>query len=138
MAEVAEGAPSLATPAPPHNSRLSDPLVAGEVLEKGRACCIRTNGLVYMADGSADDAEALVHGWTARKYFAGNPVTLYFEVNFEYGSGLTPGAPLYLSATLVGRLNTVATTGGKVPVAFVVSPDKIRVLRTVERQTVGP
>jgi hypothetical protein len=138
MAEVAEGTPSLATPAPPHNASLTDPLIAGANLAAGRACTIRSTGLVHEATGAADDANAIIHGWTAKNYFAGQPVTLFDEVNFEYGSGLTPGAQLYLSATLTGRLNTVATTGGKQPCAFVVSPDKIHVMRTVGRQKIGP
>jgi len=138
MAEVTEGAPSMCTPSPPFNAHLSDPLVAGEVLDAGRACYIKSDGKVYQATGAADNAAAIVHGWTPKKYYVGNPVTLYNDVNFEYGSGLTPGAPLYLSATNPGRLSTTATTGGKVPCAFVVSADKIRVMRTAQAQKIGP
>ena len=137
MAAVAEGTPSLATPVPSSNSRITDPLIAGTNLAPGRACTIRSTGLVHEATGAADDANAIIHGWTPRNYFAGQTVTLVNDVNFEYGSGLTPGAQLYLSATSTGRLDTAPTTGGKQPCAFVVSPDKIHVERTVYRQKIG-
>jgi len=54
----------------------------------------------------------------------GEAVTLYRNVTFHYGSGLTPGASYYVGAT-AGRLDSAATTGGTVEVAYAVDTTRI-------------
>jgi hypothetical protein len=53
-------------------------------------------------------------------------VTLVFDVNINYGSGLTPGAKVYLSAT-AGAIDDAATTGGTAPIGFCVDATRIHV-----------
>jgi hypothetical protein len=104
-------------------------LVAGEALDIAAPCYIDTDGLVYLSNATAVDKEAQICGWTPRAYLAGEPVTLMGEgARFKYGSGLTPGAVLYLGATN-GRLDTAATTGDAVGCARVVSATDVEVFR---------
>lgn len=94
-------------------------LVAGEDIDAGAPCYIKAaDGKAYMSNGAAANAAAKVNGFALKGCYAGQPVTLAGPgVRFGYGSGLTPGAPLYLAAT-AGRLDTAATTGGTAPIAF--------------------
>lgn len=105
-------------------------LVAGEALDLCSACFIHTDGKVYMANATAANAEAVIAGFTARAVSSGEPVTLLGEgTRLKYGSGLTPGAILYLAAT-DGKLDTAATTGDAVGVARAVTATDIVILRT--------
>lgn len=54
------------------------------------------------------------------------PMTLYVDVNFNYGASLTPGQNLYLSGTVKGGLATVPVNSTKV-IARVQDPTRIRV-----------
>lgn len=100
-------------------------LTAGEALTTASPCRIHSDGKVYLSNGTADDAEANVHGWTGKPYAAGDAVTLWGPGTiFEYGTGLTPGAVLYVGTT-DGRLDTAATTGDATGVALVISTTHI-------------
>lgn len=100
-------------------------LIAGEALDLVSACRIHSDGKVYMADGSAADAEARFIGMTARAVSADEPVTLFgIGARFRYGSSLTPDARLFLSAT-DGRLDDAATTGGTLCIALVINTTDI-------------
>ena len=103
-------------------------LTAGEALDLVSACRIHTDGLVYMADGSAADAEARFIGMTARAVSSGEPVTLYgIGARFRYATGMTPGARLFLSAT-DGRLDDAATTGGTLCIAIALNATDIEIV----------
>jgi hypothetical protein len=105
-------------------------LVAGEALLTAAPCYIKaSDGKVYMSNGTAANEAAEVDGWTGKPYAAGEAVTLWGRgVIFEYGTGLTPGAVLYV-ATTAGRLADAATTGDAVGVARTVNATHIRVTR---------
>jgi len=104
-------------------------ITAGEALDGGAPCFIHTDGKAYMSNATAADASAAVSGWAPQAYAAGQPVTLFpAGVLFEYGTGLTPGAILYVGATK-GRLDGAATTGDSVGVARCVSATHIRTTR---------
>lgn len=105
-------------------------LVAGEALLTAAPCYIKaSDGKVYMSNGTAANEAAELDGFTGKSYAAGEPVTLWGKgVIFEYGTGLTPGAVLFIGAT-AGRLDTVATTGDAVGVARTISATHIRVTR---------
>jgi hypothetical protein len=106
-------------------------LIAGEAIDPVAPCRIdASDGMVYMSNGTAADANARVDGFSARKAAAGQPVTLLGHgTRFRYAaSGLTPGARLYVGAT-AGRLDDGATTGDAVGVAKVINATDIRVVR---------
>lgn len=125
-AVAASGTPSLASVTPPQNCQITG-LYAGEALTAGMPCYIKgSDGKVYKSDGTAANAAAKVDGWAAATTAAGEPVTLYFDVNFRYGAGMTPGTRLFL-ATTAGTLVDAATTGGTAPIGFVVDATRIRV-----------
>jgi hypothetical protein len=105
-------------------------LTAGEALDALAPCVIKSDGLVYMSNGTAADASAGFDGFTPRAYASGDSnVTLFgIGTKMRYATGLTPGAKLYIGAT-AGRLNDAATTGDAVGVAKVVTSTVIRVTR---------
>lgn len=103
-------------------------VVAGEDLLAGAPCYVASDGTVMMSNGTADDGEALVHGFTPTAYAEGETCSLYGPgARLRYAaSGLTPGASYYVGTT-AGRLDDAATTGGDVVVAFAVSATDIMV-----------
>jgi hypothetical protein len=108
--------------------QVSGDLYAGEALDAVSACRIAADGLVYMSNGTANDASARFTGFTARAVASGQPVTLYrIGARFRYGTGLTVGALYYVAAT-AGRLDTAATTGGLVAVAEAITTTDIQVV----------
>jgi hypothetical protein len=133
MAAVTAGitTPSISTPFPGKEHQITG-LLAGEALGACVPCFIHSDGTVMKADGSAADAEAVVAGWTATPASAGEPVTLFFGVFFAYhpkvgGSDMAPNLPLYLSTT-EGTLDSAATTGGTLPIAYTVGDGRIFVV----------
>lgn len=135
MAALAkDGNPSLATPTPPTNVHFTDPIVAGEDLGYCDACTVRADGKAYRASGAAADANARIWGYTPRAYRTGQPVSLYFDVNFHYGAGMVPGTRYYLSGVTPGGLDTVASLGGTVVAAVAVDANKVRVFQTMQTQ----
>lgn len=104
-------------------------LYAGEDIDVAAPCYIKSDGLVYMSNGTAANAAAACDGFAARTAKAGQPITLFgIQTRFQYGSGLTPGSKLYIGAT-AGRLDTAPTTGDATGVAKVVNDTDIRVFR---------
>jgi hypothetical protein len=71
-----------------------------------------------------------VDGYAAVAAPSGEAVTLVFDVNVRYGSGLTPGARYYLSGTAAGGLDTATSTGGTAPVAFAIDATRVRLLQS--------
>lgn len=125
MALIAKsGTPSLASPHPTGGDLIRG-LKAGEAIEAGDVCYIASDGTAMRSNGTAATAPAVGFGIAAGKTAQGEAVTLFRNVSFHYGAGLTPGAPLYVGAT-AGRLDTAATTGGLVPVARVIDATRIQ------------
>lgn len=125
MADIAKaGTPSLASPYPSPENRIVG-LKAGEDIEAGDVCYIASDGTVKRSDGTAADDKAVGFGIAAGDADQGEAVTLYKNVNFHYGSNLTPGTPLYVS-TNAGKLSDATTTGGTVIVARVIDSTRIR------------
>lgn len=103
-------------------------LRAGADLTVGDACYIKSDGLVWPSNGTAANAAAVCDGLATRTAKVGQPVVLLARgTRFRYGTGLTPGARYFVAAT-AGRLDTAATTGGTVAVAFAVDTTDIIVL----------
>lgn len=131
MADISKsGTPSLCTPVPPPNSRVSG-LLAGEAIAAGDALYIKSDGKLWKATGTANNAAAKVIGFAPQAASSGEACTACFDVNFNYGAGLTPGARYYLSAT-AGALADAASTGGLTPVAYAVDATRIHVWSTRE------
>lgn len=126
MAAVAKsGTPSPCSQTPGREHMITG-LVAGEAIAAGDACYIKAaDGKVWLSTGAAANAAAKVRGYAATAASAGEAVSLYFGMNFYYGSGLTPGADLYLSAATAGALADAATTGGTAPIGFVVDATRV-------------
>jgi hypothetical protein len=104
-------------------------LIAGEDLAANDFCRIHTDGKVYRSNATAADLQARFHGVSGRDYKAGEPVTLFGPgTRLQYSTGLVVGTRLFLGAT-AGRLDTAATTGDAIGVAFVVSEKDIVVAR---------
>jgi len=128
MADVAKsGTPSLATVLPPASNKLT--LIAGEAIAAGDCVYIKSDGLFWLSTGAAATAPAVVDGFALSAAAAGEAVTAAWGVRLEYGSGLTPGAPYYLSAT-AGALADAASTGGTVVIARAVDATRIEVRRS--------
>jgi hypothetical protein len=104
--------------------------VAGEALLAFAPCYIKSDGLVYMSNGTAANAAAGFDGFTPKAYALGDSnVTLFgLGTKIRYATGLTPGATLYIAAT-AGRLDTAATTGDAIGIANVVNASLIRITR---------
>lgn len=124
MADVAKsGTPSLSSILPPQNNTIVG-LTAGEAIAAGDVCYIKSDGLVWLSDGSAADAVAKADGIAMQAAAVGDAVTLFRHVNVRYGAGMTPGARLYVSVN-AGLLADAASTGGSAPVGFVVDATRI-------------
>jgi hypothetical protein len=129
MAEVTRvSTNSLASLLPDPSQKITG-LVAGEVLTPGDACYIKaSDGRVYKSNGTALTEVGRVDGWAMLDTSIGDPVTLIHDVNFEYGSGLTPGARYFVSAANSGKLVDAANTGSPAPVAFAVDSKRVHVM----------
>jgi hypothetical protein len=105
-------------------------LLAGEDLDVAAPCYIKAaDGLVYMCNATAATEPAKCYGFTPRAVKSGQAVTLFgVGARFRYGSGLTPGANYFVGAT-AGRLDTAATTGDAVGVAYAIDTTDIMVAR---------
>lgn len=111
------GTPSLASLLPPANNKICD-VLAGEALGAFDACYIKgSDGKVYKSTGAAATAPAVVDGYAAKAYASGAPVTLFFDVEVQYATGMTPGTNFFLSGTTAGGLDTATSTGGTRPCA---------------------
>lgn len=104
-------------------------LVAGEAITRGDICYIKSDGKVWRTNGTAATAPAEVDGIALESAAVGEAVTLGFNVEVEYSTGLTPGAKFYAS-TNAGKLSTTSTTGGTKEVARAVSATKIFVVKS--------
>jgi len=124
------GLPSLSSVIPANNQKLSG-MLAGEAIAAGDLCYLRNDGLVMRSSGAAVAAAAAVIGFAAISAPVGEAVTLLWDVNLRYGSGLIPGTKLYLSATVPGGLADVASTGGVSPIGYVVDATRVHIRQSV-------
>lgn len=109
-------------------------LRAGEALGAAAPCYIHSNGMVYQCVGAAEGPAADFAGMTPRACTAGEPITLYgLGARFRYGTGLTPGARLYIGAT-AGTLDTEPTVGDPHGIARVITPQDIVVIVNATNQ----
>lgn len=131
MAAVSKsGNPSLSSMNLDPGAQKLPALIAGEALAAGDACYIKaSDGLVYRSTGAAANAAAKVRGFAPTLINIGEPVSLIFNVGMNYGSGLTPGADLFLG-TAAGGLDTAATTGGTAPIGFCIDATRIYVFQS--------
>lgn len=132
MAAVAKsGTPSLSSMNLDPGAQKLPPLIAGEALAAGDACYIKgSDGLVYRSTGAAANAAAKVRGFAPTLINIGEPVSLIFNVSMNYGSGLTPGADVYLSGSTAGGLDTATSTGGTAPIGFCIDATRIYVFQS--------
>ena len=108
-------------------ARNTSGVLAGEAIAIGQACYIKSDGKAWLATGAAANAAAKFRGLAARSAAVGQPVTLLGAGSrWKYGSGLTPGADYFVSAT-AGSLDDAATTGGTVSVAYAIDTTDIMV-----------
>jgi hypothetical protein len=136
VAEILKaGTPVLSTTLPGDPMRFP-PIPVGEDIAAGDACYIKqTDGKAYRSDGSGTGVvggSAEVDGFASlpAKVAQRDVVSLYHDVNFRYGSGLTPGKLLYLSTTVLGGLTDVVGTKQLAAIARTVAATLIRVNRT--------
>lgn len=131
MAELTKASPQPpSTVALPPNSRPAEKLIAGEAIGLLDACQIHTDGLVMLSNGAANTQAAAVHGFALRAAAVGEPVTLGNDFIAQYATGLTPGAPYFLSGTVEGGLADAASTGGLTKIAHAWSATLVRFLPT--------
>jgi len=117
VAIAKNGLPSLATALPPQNEQIPG-LLAGEAIAAGDLCTIAGTGLVMRSVTTN-----AVRGVAAFGAPAGEAITLYRNVRFGYGAGLTPNTTVRLSATVPGGLDTAGT---EQIVGFVVDAARIQ------------
>ena len=129
IAKATSPVPSLATLNPSPSNQLTKEAAAD--IAAGDMLYLTSAGKFDLTDGTANDAKAKWIGMAARAAKSGQPVTAYFGVEFHYGSGLTPSARYYVSAT-AGALYDTTTTGGTVPCAFATSATTVFVIPPVK------
>lgn len=105
-------------------------LECGEDIGNGDFVYIdNTDGMVYIADGSAADQEAEVCGIVLIGNEEGKTVTIWHGVNVHLGPQYANGDPvaagkkLYLSGTNPGKTADAASTGGTRAIARVLDTD---------------
>lgn len=118
------GAPSLSSLNPNQDQIITG--ITGEAIAAGDLCYIASTGLIMRSNGTAATAPAKCRGIAANAAPSGGPLTVYNDVRFEYGAGLTPGTNLFVSAT-AGAVDDAATTGGTAAVGYVVSATRIHI-----------
>jgi hypothetical protein len=72
----------------------------------------------------------VVDGFAAGDAVAGDPLTIFWGVNFRYGTGLTPGSFVYLDDATPGALNDSPTEIGTVPIGRVIDATRIWVKKS--------
>lgn len=110
-------------------------LVAGEDIGAGDACYIKaSDGKIWKSIAAAINAASKVRGYAAKEAKAGEPCTLVWDVRFNYGSGLTPGASIYLSEVTAGALADAVSTVSSFPtqpIGYVVDAKRVHLVPSV-------
>jgi hypothetical protein len=123
------GTPSPCSPTPTREHTFAGWL-AGEDIAAGDACQIAATGKIVRSNGAAATDAARIDGYAAGPAQNGEAATLQHDVHFHYGAGMTPGTPYYLSGTVPGGLDTVASIGGTVIVARAISATRLYVKKS--------
>jgi hypothetical protein len=127
VADIAKsGTPSICTAVPCPAHTVANGITAGEALAAGDACRIHTDGKAYKATGAAANASAVVAGFAAKAAALNGAVTLYTDLEWHYGSGMTPGTRIYLSGAVAGAIADAASTGGTAPIGQVIDATRVR------------
>lgn len=125
MADIVKsGKPSLSTLGPDPGSCKLPTLYAGEALSAGDACYVKSDGKIWRSTAAALAAASVVDGFAAMDCGVGDAATLFFNVCFRYGAGLTPGMQVFLS-TNAGLIADTQIAGGPGPIGFVVDATRI-------------
>jgi hypothetical protein len=77
------------------------------------------------ADTSGSYAASVVDGYAPDNCPSGGVTSLYWDVNFGYGSALTPGTFAYLSGSTAGGLDTAPSALGTAPIGRVIDATRI-------------
>ena len=131
MAALAKnGTPSLCTAIPEGGERVGT-FISAEVIGAGDACHLNASGQAIRSNGAAADANAKVIGWAGINVNVGEPLTLWVNINYGYGTATTvvPDTVYYLSGTVLGGLDTVASVGGTKPIAVGLPNGRLHVIR---------
>jgi hypothetical protein len=121
------GSPSLSTLEPMPGAGKLPALICGEAIAAGDACYIKaSDGCIWKSDATDGLQDSQVHGYAPIAGDVGQPLTLVFNVCFRYGSSLTPGAALYLSAN-AGLIADAPIAGphAPAPLGFVVDDTRV-------------
>jgi hypothetical protein len=131
MAEITKAFSGLASVEPPQNDTHVG-ILAGDTIAAGDFVYISNSSgspRLTRATGAAVNAAALAVGIVMTGATNGRDApTVFANVEVKYATGLTPGTRLYISGTVAGGLADAASTGGTVPVAYVVDATRIKVL----------
>ncbi len=120
------GTPSLSTTVPCSAHQISG-LKAGEALAAGDLVYIKSDGKVWKSTGAGVNAAAKVRGMVLVATALDEACSIYHDVNVRYGSGLTPGADLFVSGATAGLIVDAASTGGTAPIGYVIDATRIRI-----------
>lgn len=108
---------------PPH-CRISEKARSGEAIGLLDPVYMKSDGKYWKSNGTSANAAAECDGFCLRAVDAADePITVAHDFIAQYGTGLTPGASLFVSAT-AGGLDAAATTGGTKRVARVMEDGK--------------
>lgn len=116
------GTPSLSSLLLSPENKISG-LLAGEAIGPGDPCYVKNDGKVWKSLGAGVNAAAKVRGYALAAAQVGEAVTLMRQGEQRYGSGLTPGADVFLA--VAGGFDTAATTGGTAPIGYAIDTTRI-------------
>jgi hypothetical protein len=89
-----------------------------------------TNTATPPTSNTTGAVSARVDGFAPKDYLSGRACTIYSGVEFNYGTGLTPGTLLYLDDTTAGALNDTATALGTAVVGVATTSTTVHVKRS--------
>jgi hypothetical protein len=112
------GLPTVSSTLVPQNEQIPE-LRAGEAIAAGDLCVIANTGLVMRVAGGG----AVVHGVAATNAQIGQPITLYRNVRFGYGAGMTPGTVMRVSPGVAGAIDDA---GAGLIVGYAVDAERIQ------------
>lgn len=124
-AVVKSGTPSPATKVPPDTNKLP-PMPIGEDIGAGDACYLKSDGKIWRSNGSAAAPAATVNGYAPEAALVAQhqSLSLFRGVTFNYTTGGTPGAPVYLSPTVPGGLDSATNVNQPLILGFILSDGK--------------
>lgn len=118
------GGNTISTAVPPTNARIPGH-VAGEALEAGDVVYIKaSDGRLWKATAAGANEAARAVGLAGEQASAGQAVTLLRNISVGYSTGLTPGAPVFLSPSVAGNLDDATSANAPRPIGFVLGDGK--------------